>query len=73
MALVYEQDFSLESVKHVARALELTEDPIDLVQFLVNRSLPARVDANRSRFQMLQMLRSLGMSNSWQQRTPGTS
>lgn len=59
---VYEQDFSLESVKHVARALELTEDPIDLVQFLVNRSLvrPSRRESGSPRFQMLQMLREFG-------------
>ena len=59
---VYEQDFSLDSVKHVAHMLELTDDPLDLVQFLVSRSLirPSRRQAELSRYQMLQMLREFG-------------
>lgn len=59
---VYEQDFSLESVAHVAHQLELTDDPLDLVQFLVSRSLirPSRREAEAPRYQMLQMLREFG-------------
>lgn len=56
---VYEPDISLDSIRHVARQLELTEDPLDLVQFLVARSLirPVRVTTEIPRYQMLQMLR----------------
>lgn len=59
---VYEQDFSLESVTHVAHKLELIDDPLDLVQFLVSRSLirPARRESATPRYQMLQMLREFG-------------
>lgn len=59
---VYEHDFSLESVAHVAHNLELTDDPLDLVQFLVSRSLirPSRREAETPRYQMLQMLREFG-------------
>src|SRR5690606_31817878 len=59
---VYEQDFSLDSIKYVAHKLELTDDPLDLVQFLVSRSLirPSRREAESPRYQMLQMLREFG-------------
>lgn len=59
---VYEQDFSLESVQHVANQLELTDDPLDIVQFLVSRSLvrPSRRESRAPRYQMLQMLREFG-------------
>ena len=59
---VYEQDLSLESVAHVAQQLELTDDPIDLVQFLVSRSLirPSRRESGSPRYHMLQMLREFG-------------
>lgn len=59
---VYEQDFSLESIRHVAHQLELTDDPLDLVQFLVSRSLirPSRIKSEAPRYQMLQMLREFG-------------
>lgn len=59
---VYEQDFSLESVAHVARQQGLIDDPLDLAQFLISRSLarPSRHESAIPRFQMLQMLREFG-------------
>ena len=59
---VYTQDFSLESVAHVVHQLELTDDPLDVVQFLVGRSLirPIRQESVSPRYHMLQMLREFG-------------
>lgn len=59
---VYEQHISLDSLAHVARQLELTETPIDLVQKLVSRSLlrPSRYETATPHYQMLQILREFG-------------
>lgn len=59
---VYEQDFSFESISWVAQQLKLDDEPIDLVQFLVNRSLirPVRRESEFPRYHMLQMLREFG-------------
>lgn len=62
---VYEGGFSLDSIRHVTAVLELTDDPLDVVQFLMSRSLIRKVveDTATPRYQMLQMLREFG----WEQ------
>ena len=62
---VYEGGFSLDSIRHVSAVLELTDDPLDVVQFLVSRSLIRKVveESATPRYQMLQMLREFG----WEQ------
>ena len=59
---VYERDFSLDSVRHVAEMLEMTETPLDLVHELVSRNLlrQSRFKSESSRYQMLEMMREYG-------------